>query len=175
MQNTFGINLIPPNESARLNKLKEYKILDTTAHGPFKHIAGLAAHMFDVPIGLISLVDSNRVWFKGNVGLEGTTEMGRGESLCSIAVLSHEVTVFEDTLKEPCLLANPLVAGAFGLRFYAAAPLVTHDHFNIGVLCVVDKKPRAFSVSDKQTLKYLANMAMEELGTWKFERTSRYA
>jgi GAF domain-containing protein len=163
MQNSFGLDIIPLDETERLQKLHEYKILDSPSGGPFKHIAGLAAHLFGVPIGLVSLVDSERVLFKGNVGMEDVNEIDRGVSLCSLAILQKEVTVFEDALKEPCLLTNPLVAGEFGLRFYAAAPLVTHDGFTLGSVCVVDQKPRSFTPEDQQNLEYLARMVMDEL------------
>ncbi|GAB3542543.1 hypothetical protein GCM10027443_43550 [Pontibacter brevis] len=164
INNTFiGINIIPDNEEERLQKLREYEILDTPKEGAFNHIAAMAAHMFKVPIALISLVDADRVWFKANIGMEGVKSVPRGESLCSLAVLNSEPTVFQDAINEPCLLANPLVSGNFGLRFYAGAPLTTADGFNIGTFCLVDKEPREFSESDQKTLVHLASIVMEEI------------
>ncbi|MHA6248685.1 GAF domain-containing protein [Pontibacter sp. CAU 1760] len=164
MKNTFvGINLIPDNEEERLQKLREYEILDTPQEGAFNHVAAMATHMFNVPIALISLVDAERVWFKANVGMEGVKSVPRGESLCSLAVLNDDLTVFENALAEPCLLANPLVTGGFGLRFYAGAPLKTKDGLNIGTFCLVDKEPREFSESDQKTLQHLANIVMDEI------------
>jgi GAF domain-containing protein len=95
--------------------------------------------------------------------MEDTLEVPRGTSLCSLAVLEEEPTIFEDALKEPCLLANPLVAGSFGLRFYAGAPITTPDGFHIGTVCVVDKKPRSFSEEDKKLLIQFADNAMSLL------------
>ena len=164
INNTFiGVNIIPDNEEERLLKLKEYEILDTPQEGAFNHIAAMATHMFKVPIALISLVDADRVWFKANVGLEGVNNVPRGESLCSLAVLSDEPTIFHDAVNEPCLLANPLVSGNFGLRFYAGAPLVTADGMNIGTFCLVDKQPREFTESEQKVLVHLASMVMEEI------------
>lgn len=163
-ENTFiGIKLIPDNEEERLQKLKEYDILDTPKEGAFNHIAEMAMHMFNVPIALISLVDADRVWFKANIGMEGVESVPRGESLCSLAVLDSDPTIFQDAANEPCLLANPLVSGNFGLRFYAGAPLITADGLNIGTICLVDKQPREFQDSDQRMLINLASIVMDEI------------
>ncbi|ALJ01481.1 serine/threonine protein kinase [Rufibacter tibetensis] len=167
MINTFGIDIIPENEEGRVKKLHKYQVLDIDTEGPFNHIAALASHLFRVPIALVSFVDSDRVWFKGNVGMEGVKEISRGESLCSLAILQEEMTLFKDALKEPCLLTNPLVAGEFGLRFYAAVPLKTHDGYNIGSVCIVDKEPREFTTDDQITLEYMGKLVMDELELWK--------
>ncbi|WP_219921402.1 GAF domain-containing protein [Rufibacter sp. XAAS-G3-1] len=167
IKNTFGIDIIPENEADRIQKLHDYQILSIETEGPFKHIASLAAHVFKVPIALVSFVDAERVYFKGNVGIEEMTEVDRGISLCSLSILHSEATVFEDALKEPCLLANPLVAGEFGLRFYAAVPITTHDGYNLGSVCIVDKAPRPFTEDDRTTLEYMAKLVMDELDLWK--------
>ena len=62
IHNTFiGVSIIPDNEAERLQKLREYDILDTPEEGAVNHIAAMATHMFDVPIALVSLVDADRV------------------------------------------------------------------------------------------------------------------
>ena len=64
-------------------------------------------------------------------------------------------TIFEVALKEPCLLANPLVSDSFGMRFYVGAPISTEDGYAIATVCVVDKEPRAFSEPEKHMLSSL--------------------
>ncbi|RDC65024.1 GAF domain-containing protein [Adhaeribacter pallidiroseus] len=95
------------------------------------------------------------------------TEVERGVSLCSLSILNYDLTIFPDATKEPCLLANPLVAGDFGLRFYAAAPLTTPDGYNLGSVCLVDKAPRNFNAVDADMLTHLAELVMKELELWK--------
>lgn len=163
MKNYFGINIIPSNESERLNALNRYEILDTPPEGAFNKIASIAVKLFNVPIALVALVDKDRTFFKANLGMEGVSSVDRGMSLCSLAILQETATVFEDALKEPCLLANPLVAGSFGLRFYAGAPLKTRDGYNLGTLCIVDKEPRTFSDKDRDLLENLASVVMDEI------------
>jgi len=163
MKNTFGINIIPENDDLRIKALKRYKILGTPAENAFDHIAKLATQIFNVPISLVSLVDAEEVYFKANVGMGKVKTASRGVSLCSLAVLHPEVTVFENAATESCLLANPLVAGEFGLKFYAGAPITTPDGFLIGTMCVVDKETRTFTAQDRVILQGLATMVMDDI------------
>ncbi|MDN3587510.1 ATP-binding protein [Pedobacter aquatilis] len=163
IENTFGINIIPDNDAARLKALHRYRIVDTPSEDSFDGIAKLATQIFNVPISLLSLVDAESVFFKANIGMGKAKEANRGKSLCALAVLDKKVTVFEDAFKEPCLMANPNVVGDFGLRFYAGAPLITHDGFLIGTLCIIDKKVRHFSESDRIILEGLAKTAMDQI------------
>ncbi|MBB2145722.1 PAS domain-containing protein [Pedobacter sp. LMG 31464] len=163
IENTFGKNIIPANDPQRLVALKRYRIMDSPSEESFDNIVRLCTQIFEVPISLVSLVDAERVFFKANVGMGNAKEANRGKSLCALAVLDPEVTVFEDALKEPCLIANPNVAGEFGLRFYAGAPLTTHDGFLIGTLCVIDKTPRIFSKKERQILAGMAAAIMDQI------------
>lgn len=163
MDNSFGKPIVPANDEERLKALKAYEILNTAPEGFFNNLAHIVARSFDTPIALISLVDKEEVFFKANVGMEDTRHVSRGLSLCSLAVLDPEPTVFENALDEPCLLANPLVAGSFGLRFYAGAPIVTPEGYNIGTVCVVDREPRSFSDLDRGLLKRFADSAMDAI------------
>ena len=66
-------------------------------------------------------------------------------------------------MEEPCLMANPLVQGSFGLRFYAGAPLKTTDGYSIGTVCIVDTKQRFFSKDQIQLLEDFAGVVMNLL------------
>lgn len=164
MENTFGQPIIPANEYERLEKLRSLNVLDTyQENGTFKHIAAIASRMFEVPIALVNFVDKDYVITKAQVGLSEAPTVSRGVSLCSLAILRTDVTVFENAREEPCLLANPMVAGDFGLQFYAAAPLITRDGHRIGAICIVDKEPREFPASDQKMLESLAAIVMNDL------------
>ncbi|WP_026464165.1 GAF domain-containing protein [Adhaeribacter aquaticus] len=163
MENMLEVPFISTNDWLRVEKLKSFKILDSQPEAPFNYIAALAAKQFKTPIALISLVDKYRVWYKAAIGLNNIQEVPRSESLCSMVILQETVTVYEDALKEPCLLANPFVAGDFGLRFYAGAPIKTTDGYRIGAVCIIDSKPRTFSEAEQKELQNLADMAMEEI------------
>ncbi|MBC7759004.1 MAG: PAS domain-containing protein [Phormidesmis sp. FL-bin-119] len=163
MENTFGINIIPDNDQERVEALKRYKILDTPPEDAFDNVASLATQIFKVPISLVSLVDAEQVYFKANVGMGKVRTMGRGVSLCSLAVMQEGVTVFENAKDEPCLLTNPNVAGGFGLNFYAGAPITTFDGFRIGTLCIIDKTSRVFDENSRKIMESLARIVMDEI------------
>lgn len=153
---------IPPNEAERIKALKRYDILDTPPDGAFDRITALASKMFNMPIAIISLVDKNRIWFKSRYGLE-VNEIGPDPGLCASAILSKDVYLVENAIEDPRCLANPLVCGEFGLRFYAAAPLETKDGHNLGTLCVIDKKQRFLNKEQLEMLQDLAKITMDEM------------
>jgi len=137
--------------------------LDSQPEHPFNQIAIEACKTFNMPVAVVSLVDKYRAWYKASVGMTGLKEVPREDSLCSLVILQDAVTVFNEALKEPCLLANPFVVSDFGLRFFAGAPIITPDGFRLGGVCVVDKKPRAFTNEDQVILEQLAARAMQEI------------
>lgn len=151
------------NDEGRLQALQHYKLIEGLPENYFNNFARIIAATFDAPIALVSFVDKEEVLFPGNYGMEGIQSIPRGISLCSLAVIDESPTVFHDALKEPCLLSNPLIAGEFGLRFYAGAPMVTQEGFAIGTVCIVDKEPREFSAQETAMLKEFAHTAMQEL------------
>jgi GAF domain-containing protein len=153
---------IPVNERERLEALKRYDILDTPPDGSFDRITKLASTIFKVPIAIISLVDTDRIWFKSHYGLSAN-QIGRDPGLCASAILSNDVHVIEDAVIDPRSLSNPLVAGEFGLRFYAGTPLQTEDHYNLGTLCIIDKVPRTLTKEETEILKQLAEVVMREM------------
>ena len=150
------------HEVDRQAAVHRYAILDTPPDGTFDSITAIAASIFDVPIAIVSIVDHDRIWFKSHHGLE-IDAVDRAPGLCASAILSDEPYIINDAKIDPRALANPLVAGDFGLRFYAAAPLKTSDGFNLGTLCVIDKKPRQTSDKQMRMLQSLAAVVMDEL------------
>lgn len=150
-------------ENRRMAAVKRYEILDTPPDGTFDRITALAADLFDVPIALVTIVDHDRIWFKSRYGLDSVTEIQRDPGLCASAVLEDSPYVVESARKDPRTLANPLVAGAFGLQFYAAAPLRTGDGHRLGTLCIIDREPRVFSPRQAKFLERLAEIVVDEM------------
>ena len=152
----------PAIEAARMAAVQRYDILDTPPDGSFDHVTAVAARLFSVPIAIISIVDHDRIWYKSHHGLDAD-QIDRTPGLCASAILQNEPWVVSDAARDPRSLANPLVAGEFGLRFYAAAPLRTRDGHNLGTLCVIDHEPREFSGEQIAQLKSLAAIVMDQL------------
>ena len=149
-------------EALRMSAVRRYGILDTPPDGAFDRVAAIAARLFDVPIAIVSIVDSDRIWFKSHHGVD-VTEIGRDPGLCASAIMGRKPWIVTDARYDQRTLANPLVAGESGLRFYAGAPLRTHDGFNLGTLCVLDSAPREVTEAEAQTLSDLASIVMDEL------------
>lgn len=169
-------NLYPSSiefEAERIKALKKYDILDTPPDGSFDQFTKLAAKLLNVPIALISLVDTDRIWFKSRYGLDAT-QISRDPGLCASAILSEEIYLVEDALTDIRTLANPLVAGGFGLRFYAAVPLKIKEGYNLGTFCVLDKTPRQFTELQKEILQHLANMVIDQMELRLAARTAAY-
>lgn len=119
-------------------------------------ITGFAAKLCDVPIALVSLVETTRQWFPARTGLDAT-ETPREQSMCAHAMQQSDIMTVPDTLDDPQFAENPLVLGAPNIRFYAGAPLIGPDGTRWGALCVIDRQPRA-GLTDLQQegLKVLA-------------------
>ncbi|WP_326966515.1 GAF domain-containing serine/threonine-protein kinase [Arthrobacter sp. CG_A4] len=150
------------DEEGRMRAVERYRILDTPADGAFDRIAGLAARLFSVPVAIVSVVDHDRIWFKAHHGTD-VTEIGRDPGLCASAILQDDTWVIESAATDPRALANPLVAGEFGLQFYAGVPLRTPDGYNLGTFCILDREPRQFTAEDTRTLEDLAAIVMNDL------------
>lgn len=149
-------------EAARLAAVRRYDVLDSPPDGAFDRITALAARLLDVPISVVSIVDTDRIWFKSHHGLDAE-EIGRDPGLCASAILQDGPWLVSDAATDPRTLANPLVAGELGLRFYAGVPLTTHDGHNLGTLCVIDTEPRDIEPVQVDTLRDLASVVMDEL------------
>ncbi|MET3809996.1 GAF domain-containing serine/threonine-protein kinase [Arthrobacter sp. UYEF3] len=150
------------DEDGRMRAVERYRILDTPEDGAFDRIAALAARVFSVPVAIVSVVDHDRIWFKAHHGTE-VTEIGRDPGLCASAILQDGPWIIEDAGTDPRTLSNPLVAGDFGLQFYAGVPLRTPDGFNLGTFCILDREPRVFTAEDTRTLEDLAGIVMNDL------------
>ena len=153
---------LPAQENDRLATLDHYEILDTGPEAAFDRIARVARHSFDVPMAMVSLVDETRQWFKAREGLD-VTETKREISFCTHAILQDAVMVVPDATQDPRFADNPLVTGAPFIRFYAGAPITTRGGYNLGTVCVLDNRPRAFDETDRRTLADLAAMVVDEL------------
>ncbi|WP_371504647.1 ATP-binding protein [Nitrosopumilus adriaticus] len=151
-------------EKNRIQALHELEILDTPPEERFDRITKIAQIMFDVPIALVSLVDSNRQWFKSCAGLSAR-ETPRSMSFCSHAILNEDIMTIEDATKDNRFSDNPLVTGDPFIRFYAGKPIRGLDNKMLGTLCIIDKKPRVFSKADKSVLTDLANWVENEFKT----------
>lgn len=150
-----------PSETSRIEELQRYQILDTPPDGTFNDVCAIVSRFFNTPVAIVTLVDTDRVWFGAAHGLGNLREIGRGPGLCASAILQDDVYVAPDLRKDPNSFANPLVAKQNGFRFYAAAPLKSARNFNLGTMCVLDFAPRPFSDDDQHMLERFSRIVMQ--------------
>jgi PAS domain S-box-containing protein len=163
---------VPSNETMRIAALYSLNILDTPAEERFDRITRLAQKMFDVPIAVVSLVDTNRQWFKSCQGLDAS-ETPRSVSFCGHAILENKALIISNALDDIRFADNPLVTGPPNIRFYAGQPLKGVDGSRLGTLCIIDSKPHQLSQSDLLSLRDLAIMVENELNVADFNKAAQ--
>lgn len=149
----------PEKELERLKALKEYAVLDSLPEKEYNSITQLASYICGTPIALVSLIDSQRQWFKSTIGID-VTETSREDSFCQYTIMGDGVFEVSNALENEIFADNPLVTGAPKIRFYAGAPLHDANGFNLGSLCVIDTKPKILTEEQKNALQLLAGQVV---------------
>ncbi|MBL6448510.1 GAF domain-containing sensor histidine kinase [Fulvivirga sp. 29W222] len=153
---------LPDNEKERLDNLYSYQILDTAEEVGFNEIIKIAAYCCQAESSHITFIDKDRQWNKAQLGFEGK-EAPRTTSFCAHTILEPEILEVTDVEKDERFQDNPFVSGNLKLRSYTGVPLTTKEGYNIGTLCVFDRRPRRLSHEQKEVLKLLARRVVKEL------------
>jgi diguanylate cyclase (GGDEF)-like protein len=164
---------IPDNEQERLAALCSYEVLGTSMESVYDNITKLAAQILGCPIAAISLVDADRQWFKARYGLT-IAETARDHAFCAHTILSSEPLIVPDATRDARFADSPLVTTDPGIRFYAGIPLVSHDGFALGALCVQDLQPRTIDESQIEILGTLAQAIVATLEVRRFMRQAQH-
>lgn len=151
------------DEAGRMAAVRRYEVLDTPRDEAFDRVAALAARLLDAPLASVAIRDRDRIWLKAAYGLDGMNEVAGDPGQCSLAAWPDDVLVIPDALADPAMASSPLVTGPPGVRFYAAAPIVTADGHRLGTVNVMDIRPRTITTADMVTLADLAAIVMDEL------------
>ncbi|CAM3182403.1 hypothetical protein SPAN111604_08805 [Sphingomonas antarctica] len=153
-------------DARRLHALEQYELLDTPGEAVFDDIVAAATALCATPIGLVSLVDDRRQWFKARAGIDfDSTPVD--QAVCAHAITARETFIIPDLTRDPRTAANPLVTGEGGIRFYAGVPLIDVAGHALGTLCVIDivARPEGLNTAQRRGLEALGRsvMAMIEL------------
>lgn len=153
---------IPVDEQDRLNALHDCGILYTEKEEEFDQITELAAHITDMPISLISLVDMEKVWFKSSHGTN-ISSSERDLSFCAHAVGQEDrIFIVNDAKNDPRFHKHPLVdLNSNPVVFYAGVCLVDKQGYALGTLCVIDNVPNSISEKQIKALQTLSKQVVK--------------
>lgn len=166
---------VPLNEDARVAALRSLAVLDTAPEAGYDEVVGIARALFDAPMALVSLVDSNRQFFKARAGLDAV-ETGRDVSFCAHAIAEDAPLIILDAAADPRFCDNPFVTGPPFVRFYCGAPIILSSGLRMGSLCVIDQQPRPSVPQDKvQALIHLARSVTAQLEARKVDAAAKRA
>lgn len=151
----------PENEAQRLQALKQYELLDTAPEPEYDELVQLASEICNVPISMISLIDSDRQFYKSNIGLKGQSS-SRDTAFCAHAILDDTILEVEDAKNDVRFFDNPFVTTDPNIRFYAGMPLINPEGYKLGTLCVIDNKPRKLNKLQRQALETLSRQVVKQ-------------
>ena len=149
------------DELQRIEALHRNGILGAPSEDIFDSITATAAAVCEAPIGVISLIESDRLWFLSRSGID-LRETSRSNAFCDYAIANaEELTEIPDASTDARFNSHPLVVEN-KVRFYAGMPLCTLDGYALGTLCVLSDQPRSIPLSESQraTLAHLASLIM---------------
>ncbi len=157
----------------RAKALAELMVLDTPDEQSFDDLVFVAAKACGVPIALITLLDTDRQWFKAKYGLD-VCETDIEHSVCRIDIDKGDLLEIVDLTADARTKRNPLVTGEKHFRAYAGAPLVLRSGAVVGRLCVIDTAPRPAGLSEMERamLQALARLASENLELRRIAKAS---
>jgi formate hydrogenlyase transcriptional activator len=153
---------LPANENERLQTLHDSGVLDSAPEPSYDQLTELAASICGTPIAILSLIDSDRQWFKSRLGVS-FQQTSRDSAFCAHAILQRDLLVVPDAVSDERFADNPLVISEPHIRFYAGAPLITPEGHALGTLCVLDYVPRQLSDQQREALRVLSSQAVTQI------------
>lgn len=153
-------------DPGRLAALRAVALLDTPTEEAFDRLTRLASRFAAAPVALVTLVDSDRQFFKSCLGLPepwlSRRQTPLSHSFCQYNHVAKQPLVIEDARAHPLFKEN-LAVRDLKVIAYLGIPLVTSDGYVLGSFCVIDNKPRQWSAEDIEVVENLAAAVMTEI------------
>jgi len=167
-------------DPGRLATLASTGLLDTEVEEVFDRMTRLAVKLLGVPAAFLSLVDSNRDFYKSASGFGEPLRSSReltGRTFCHYAIQSSSPLIIDDAVAHPIYSGVPTVK-SLGVAAYLGVPLVMENGHAIGSFCAIDVKPRHWTPTEIEVLSELAASAKREIelrAATRAERSARLA
>jgi hypothetical protein len=120
-------------------------------HQRYDELARRVRDQFGARMSLLSTFEGGRHFFIGAAGLPPELERAREipmiESFCAYVREQGSQLIVDDVALETRVTAHPLLA-ELGIRSYAGWQITGVDGDTIGVLSVMDDKPRAWTAGE---------------------------
>ncbi|RKI27266.1 GAF domain-containing protein [Corallococcus sp. AB004] len=154
--------LTDPN---RLQAIRDTGLMDTPQEEAFDRLARLAAQLLNVPLTIVSLVDSNRQFFKADFGLPSpfreTRTLPIDASLCRYT-LEGEPIISSNAPADPFLKFHPST-GPWGIVAIIVLPLINPEGHVLGTFCCIQPTVREWTEQDHLVMKELTASIMTEI------------
>ena len=155
---------MPANESGRVAALRALDILDTPPDLAYDEIGELAAQICKCPVGYISFIDEERLWFKAKYGLPPDfVGCPREIAFCATTICGAELVTVPDLREDGRFNTNPFVTGDPHVTFYCSMPLITSEGYALGTLCVMDFEPRRLEFEQAEAMRRLSHQVVSQL------------
>lgn len=150
----------------RLQRLRQLAILDSPQEASFDSLSRLATTILNVPTALVTIVDTDRQFFKSCIGLpepwNSQRETPLSHSFCKHVVATAQPLIVDDARENPLVMEN-LAVRDMNVIAYLGIPLVLSDGVTLGSFCAIDSKPRHWTEREISIMTDLAGRVTTEL------------
>lgn len=123
----------------------------------------LAVRVSGMDAGVINIITADQQHQIAAVGVDPAV-CSRDDSMCSKVFTSGSITALADASRDPRFADNPFVKGGIAnVRSYASVPLITHEGYALGSLCVFSPVVAELDVEQREGLEILARQVVEVL------------
>lgn len=154
------------NSPRRLATLEATGLMDSLPDEAFDRAVRLATRITSAPVGLVSIVDGQRQFFKARSGLDSRSEFATGtplsHSFCQFVVSQDRVMRVEDS-RSHSLLAQSRAHHDLGAVAYLGVPVHAPNGEALGSFCAIDHSPRDWTSADIEALEDLAGVLEAEI------------
>lgn len=149
--------------------LRQIKLEKSFEHIPVSELYAVIiktlAKKFDVPISLVSLLKTDKHFWKSHTSLFSFADEDQDyliqTSVCEHIINKNETLVVPDLGKD-AHFSNNTELQERGVLFFAGTPLKA-DKQVVGILCVLDTKPHEIKTSKVVLLETFANILMQKI------------